>query len=125
MVDQVASAESCRVCGALLNKDQFQVDGLCGQCASASTPQASWDAHSLAKAPSFLDVVSLAPEAVTPDPDRPHWGPVSGVSVWLASVAAVIVIPIIAVIVWYIIESARGVPLPNLAVGQETLEWIK
>ncbi len=125
MVDQLASAETCRVCGALLNKDQFQVDGLCSQCAATSSSQASWDAQSAAQASAPFDVSPVSQEEVPPDPDRPHWGPVSGVGVWLASVAAIIVIPIIAVIAWYIIESARGAPLPNLAVREEMLEWLK
>ena len=125
MVDQLASAETCRVCGALLNRDQFQVDGLCSQCAATSSSQASWDAQSAALASAPFDVSPVSQEDVPPDPDRPHWGPASGVSVWIASVAAVIVIPIIAVIAWYIIEYARGAALPNLAVSEEVLEWLK
>jgi membrane protease YdiL (CAAX protease family) len=125
MVDQLASAETCRVCGALLNKDQFQVDGLCRLCAAASSSRASWDAQSAAQASALFDVSPIPQQEVPPDPDRPHWGAASGVSVWLASVAAVIVIPVIAVIAWYIIESARGAHLPNLAAKDEMLEWLK
>lgn len=123
MVDQLASAETCRVCGALLNKDQFPVDGRCSQCAATSSSQASGDAQSAASVPFELSTASQ--EEPLPDPDRPHWGPVSGVCVWVASVAAIIVIPIIAVIAWYLIGSARGAALPNLAVREEMLEWLK
>jgi membrane protease YdiL (CAAX protease family) len=125
MVDQLASAETCRVCGVLLNKDQFQVDGLCSVCAGASSLRASWDAQSATQPSAPFDVAPVSQEEVPPDPDRPHWGPTSGVSVWLASVAAIIVIPVIAVIAWYLIESARGAALPNLAVREEMLEWLK
>ena len=69
---------------------------------------------------------SLGPEQERPpDPDQPHWGPASGVGVWVASVAAIIVIPIIAVVLWFVIQSVRGAALPNLTVPAETLEWLK
>jgi len=123
MVDQFASADACRVCGAPLNK--VQIDGLCGDCATAGSSQASWDAQSSALAFAPYDVSPLTHSEVSPDPDRPHWGPVAGVSVWLASVAAIIVIPLIAVIAWYMIQSVRGAPLPNLAVPAEVVEWVK
>lgn len=62
---------------------------------------------------------------VPPDPDNPGWGPPSGVGVWVASVAAVILIPIIAVIAWYLIEQARGAPLPSLVDKDQLIEWLK
>jgi membrane protease YdiL (CAAX protease family) len=64
-------------------------------------------------------------EEIPPDPDRPLWGPMSGIGVWLLSVAAVIVIPVVAVLVWYLIQSARGVPLPDLGARDELLAWLK
>jgi membrane protease YdiL (CAAX protease family) len=59
------------------------------------------------------------------DPDRPSWGPVGGVAVWILSVGAIIVIPVIAVIIWYLIQSARGSYVPNLVNRDEMLEWLK
>ena len=106
MVDQLASAESCRVCGALLNKDQFQVDGLCGQWAATSSSQASWDAQSSAQASAPFDVSPVLQEKIPPDPDNPPWGPITGVSIWLVSFAAVIVVPVIAVGAWLLIQWA-------------------
>ncbi len=125
MVDQLASAETCRVCGALLNKDQFQIDGLCSLCAATKSSQSFWEAQSAAQAPGRFAVSPVPQDEVPSDPDHPYWGPASGVSVWLASVAAIIVIPIIAVIAWYLIQSARGAALPNMAVTEEVLEWLK
>jgi membrane protease YdiL (CAAX protease family) len=58
-----------------------------------------------------------------PDPDDPPWGPVTGFSVWLASVAAIIVIPVIAVGIWLAVQAARGVPLPNFAIRSEVEQW--
>jgi CAAX protease family protein len=62
---------------------------------------------------------------VPTDPDNPAWGPLSGVMVWILSVGAIIVVPIIAVIVWYFVESARGSHLPNLVNRDELLDWLK
>lgn len=125
MVDHLASSETCQVCGAVLNKDQFLVNGMCGECAEAGT-QAS------TAAPPFQDYSQpfgspgALPQAVpVPDPDHPPWGPGSGVSVWVASVAAIVVIPVIAVIAWFVIQSARGAPLPSLSSSQEMIEWLK
>ena len=122
MVDQLASAETCRACGALLNKDQFQVGGLCGICAEAAA-QSPFDAQL-----SFAPPVSIPADVQQqgpPDPDRPAWGLASGVGVWVASVAAIIVIPIIAVIAWYLIETARGAKLPTFSDQTELIEWLK
>ncbi len=124
MVDQLASADNCRVCGALLDKNQFQVFGLCGECSEASSPH-SGDVQSLGDASVPFDLSPVLQPELPLDPDNPHWGPVSGIGVWVASVAAIIVIPIIAVIAWYVIQSARGAAHPNLGVPEELLEWLK
>ena len=125
MVDQLASAETCRICGVLLSKSQFQVDGLCGGCAGASPSHASGDPQSVSGASAPFELSPVLEQNVPNDPDRPPWSPIAGVSVWLLSVAAIVVIPIIAVIAWYLIQSGRGAPLPSLAVREEMLEWLK
>jgi membrane protease YdiL (CAAX protease family) len=124
MVDQLASAETCRVCGSLIDGNQTQADGRCSKCAGVSSSPPSGDAQSVAAATPFESLL-LPQEATAPDPDRPRWGPLTGISVWLVSVIAIIVIPIIAVVVWYLIESARGAPLPNLADKDQMLEYLK
>jgi uncharacterized protein len=124
MIDQLTSAETCRVCGAPLNEDHIQLDGLCRNCAEANATPGSYDAESAA-VPATTWEPAQALEEIPPDPDRPSWGPMSGIAVWLLSVAAVIVIPVVAVLVWYLIQSARGVPLPALGVRDELLEWLK
>lgn len=115
MVDQLAPPQSCRVCGAPIYARDFNEHDLCSECAANSSVSL--------KSPSS----DREPDAPTdmPDPDRPPWGPRTGISIWLVSVAAIIVIPVIAVIVWYLIKSARGAPLPNLASKEEMLEWLK
>ncbi|HSB09730.1 MAG TPA: type II CAAX endopeptidase family protein [Blastocatellia bacterium] len=60
-----------------------------------------------------------------PDPDHPRWGPPTGIGIWLVSVAAIVVLPIIAVFVWYFIQSARGGPVPSLTSREGMLEWLK
>jgi membrane protease YdiL (CAAX protease family) len=124
MVDLITSADTCRVCGALLNKDQFQGDGLCSACAEAGAPQTSGDAQSGLVSPPSYDFSPPARQENPPDPDNPPWGPVTGVSVWLISFAAIIVVPVIAVGVWLLIESARGAPLPNFAIKEEIEQWL-
>src|SRR5258708_1443062 len=125
MVDQVVSAETCRVCGAPLDENQMHFDGLCRNCAEANATQGSYDAQSAAAPDMAFEPAPIPQQETPPDPDRPPWGPASGISVWVLSVAAVIVIPIVAVLVWYLIQSARGAPLPNLAVRDELVEWLK
>jgi membrane protease YdiL (CAAX protease family) len=127
MVDQIASAETCRVCGALLSKDQFQVNGLCSGC-SESSAGASIVTQQENSAPYGLPPDEFAPVAqqdLPPDPDNPSWGPASGVGVWVASVAAIIIVPIIAVMAWLVIQKMRGAPLPNFLSPEELLAWLK
>jgi membrane protease YdiL (CAAX protease family) len=66
----------------------------------------------------------IPPQDVNPDPDRPSWGPFTGISIWLVSVAAIVVIPVIAVVVWLVIQSARGAPLPNFGNREEIEQWV-
>lgn len=124
MVDQLTPAESCRECGAALNRDQLRLDELCNECAASSSRIAGEFPTSAAAATPF-DLTSATQQELPPDPDHPRWGPLSGVSVWVASVATIIVIPVVAVVAWYLIQSARGAPLPNLAAREELLEWLK
>lgn len=125
MVDQLASAETCRSCGTLLNKDRFQVGELCSECAGASSSQVADDVATGELAATPFEIPRLLQQEVSAHPDYPRWGPLTGVSVWLVSVAAIIVIPILAVIAWYLIQSARGAHLPSLAAKDEMLEWLK
>jgi len=60
-----------------------------------------------------------------PDPDQPAWGPLAGVSVWVSSVVAIAIVPIIAVVVWYIISKARGAEVPGFQARDELIEWLK
>ncbi len=122
MIDHFASAETCRACGLPLNKNEFSYDGVCAECAASSSTQASGDVAS-AVAPPF-DVFPAAQE-VSIDPDHPRWGPVAGIGVWLVSLVAIIVIPMLAVVSWYLIQSARGRPVPNIVARDEMLDWLK
>jgi len=56
-----------------------------------------------------------------PDPDHPRWGAGAGIAAWLISVASIVVLPLIAVMIWYFIELARGMQLSS---DKEVLrEW--
>jgi membrane protease YdiL (CAAX protease family) len=110
MVDQITTSQSCSVCGAALSHDEFQLNGICRRCASYDVSQTPGEA---------------APAALLPDPDHPHWGPGAGIGVWVASVAAIIVIPVLAVIAWYVFQRVRQTPVPSLTSRDELLDWLK
>lgn len=121
MVDPLAPAENCRKCGAVLNKDQSQFSRVCGDCAGHGSENGLPDSRS-AYAP--YEGSPIPQQEVNPDPDRPSWGPFTGISIWLVSIAAIVVIPVIAVVVWLLIQSARGAPLPNFGNRGEIEQWV-
>lgn len=123
MVDQITSAETCRVCGASLNCEEFPVDGLCRRCARGIDSQVA-DIEPAALASNARDLISESQPVAEPDPDEPAWGPFTGISVWLVSVAAIIVIPVIAVALWLVIQTVRGAPLPNFTARDEVEQWV-
>src|SRR5215813_1627809 len=56
------------------------------------------------------------------DPDNPRWGVLSGIGVWFGSVAALILIPSIAVAIYFIALQASGQQMP---IDKESLnKWI-
>lgn len=68
-------------------------------------------------------ILEARPEESQPlDPDRPHWGPSAGIGIWLFSFFALLVMSLLAVLVWYVVESVRGMPLPQ--TQQELSEWL-
>lgn len=111
MVDQITASRECSVCGATLNNDEFDASGICYRCAGYGLSQTS--------------VAPTATAAQVPDPDNPQWGSAAGISVWLSSVAAIILVPVLAVIAWYVLQLARHVPVPDLGAKDEMFEWLK
>ena len=57
-----------------------------------------------------------------PDPDNPRWGPLTGLGVWVASVAAIMVMPLIAIVFWLVVQQVLG-KLPHFASGEEFAQW--
>ncbi|MBI3650801.1 MAG: CPBP family intramembrane metalloprotease [Acidobacteria bacterium] len=55
------------------------------------------------------------------DPDQPRWGVLGGLGVWISSVAALVIVPSIAVVAWYFIEQIRGANVPLTA--DEIARW--
>lgn len=121
MADQLTSVEACRVCGNALNTAERRADGLCGACAQAFASEGV-GSELAATLPEFS---APTQQAAPPDPDNPPWGPLTGIGIWLASIGAIIVVPVIAVVAWYLFLSARRVALPNLAARDEMLNWLK
>jgi|GEM_PF-551037 len=124
MVDQLASTETCRLCGVLLNQDQVQAGKLCAQCAEAYPFEAS-GAPQTAQGPSApIDFAAYVKRDASPDPDNPPWGPITGISVLLSSFALIVVVPMIAVVAWILIQTARGAPLPDFGNVEEFKQWV-
>jgi membrane protease YdiL (CAAX protease family) len=123
MVDQLTSAETCRKCGASLIREEFPIDGLCRSCARGIDSQAT-EIEPAGLASNPIDFISESRPVAEPDPDEPPWGPFTGISVWLVSVAAIIIIPVIAIALWLVIQTARGAPLPNFTARDEVEQWV-
>lgn len=127
MADQLTSAQTCRVCGALLGNDEFREYGLCPTCAGAGALQGTSQTDASGAALSQFEARPSPTPDVLIDPDHPHWGPVAGVSVWLGSVAAIVLLPSIAVLGYYLIQLARGAPVPSFAPQDdmhELRDWL-
>src|SRR4051812_26945611 len=117
MVDQLSSVETCGACGSPLGENRESTDKLCENCQAHRSFDLSTDelrqadAATVGPAPPYTDYYATTqsqPE-VPPDPDHPHWGPITGIGVWLFSVAAIIVVPFMAVFAWYILDRQRGI----------------
>ena len=52
-----------------------------------------------------------------PDPDSPHWSPQAGIGMWVLSVMALLIVPLVAVLAWYGIEVIRGAAPPATQEG--------
>ncbi|MCI0485192.1 MAG: CPBP family intramembrane metalloprotease [Blastocatellia bacterium] len=68
-------------------------------------------------------VVEPYHEESLPDPDRPHWGPLAGIGVWIFSFVALFMMSVLALGVSYMIDTARGISVPGLRDGPEFNEW--
>src|SRR4051812_43140246 len=121
MVDQLSPVETCRACGTPLSQPGALINGV-GQ--NGAAPQAAlWQQAGQqpgAAYPGYDQYVAgqAWPQAAPLDPDRPRWGPWSGIGVWLFSVAATIAIPFIAMMIWVVVAQSRGL-IPQGGIDQE------
>jgi membrane protease YdiL (CAAX protease family) len=74
---------------------------------------------------SASEATAADPGAQLLDPDHPHWSAGAGIGVWVASVASIIVIPVLAVIAWYVFQYARHAAVPSLSSKDDLLDWLK
>ncbi|MFP5263281.1 MAG: CPBP family intramembrane glutamic endopeptidase [Blastocatellia bacterium] len=133
MVDQLSSVEICRACGSPLGENRGAGGELCDSCLArqwnGSTPDGSRqsDHDAAPRAAPINDYYAAAaaqPEGPA-DPDRPGWGPLLGIGVWLFSVAAILLVPVAVVIVWYVLDKQRGVEVPLWTDRDALVEYLQ
>lgn len=127
MLEQVSTTQTCSACGAALDPSRAHHGGLCEKC--SAQPSLSWQQpnEQAGQAPPYDQpydpAATVQPEAPL-DPDNPRWGVGTGIGTWIFSVSLMIIIPVAAVFLMYFIDQARGLPLPNLTVREELLDWV-
>jgi len=117
MLEQVSSAEVCRACGAALDQSNPPQDRLCEKCRAQqpiSWQQTNAPAIAVSPAYSLYEPAATAQPSGQLDPDRPRWGPWTGLGVWLFSLAAIFVVPAVAMIALIFLDRARGIELPPM-----------
>jgi membrane protease YdiL (CAAX protease family) len=134
MVDQLSSVDTCIACGAPLKANREAGDNFCENCLAlqpvTGVEQTAGEA-ALAAEPygDFYASPALQPGERQPeeslDPDRPPWGPVTGLGLWMFSVASIIVVPVVAVIAWYFLDMQRGIPVPTYQDRVAFLEYLQ
>lgn len=126
MVDQLSPVNVCRVCGEQLNPNRASteaVDGLCDRCVQNNA--ASWQTtdNPATGAPYPYYQYEETNQAPALDPDRPRWGAGTGILTWVGSIFAILLVPIAAVIFWYIFDKQRGVPVPDPTDAKALADW--
>ncbi|MEK6302069.1 MAG: CPBP family intramembrane glutamic endopeptidase [Acidobacteriota bacterium] len=127
MVDELIDLRTCRVCGATLTSDAQRAESICDDCSNTGKDRLGsvLDADAAAAAAEQPPSDLAAEEEQPPDPDHPRWGVRAGILVWVVSVLAIIVVPVLAVIAWYIISKARGEEVPGLESQEALFDWLK
>ncbi|HLG13520.1 MAG TPA: type II CAAX endopeptidase family protein [Blastocatellia bacterium] len=133
-----SSSRYCRLCYAVLPDAQSTEAELCERCAriwstfpKAPRVEASQpDAASYGKAGftgEQLHSDASAPGEGGVDPDRPRWGPGTGIIIWAVSVAAITLIPLVLlmpfVVVWFFNHQQPGVPTD--VIERDLANWVK
>ncbi|HKP87083.1 MAG TPA: type II CAAX endopeptidase family protein [Blastocatellia bacterium] len=114
MLEQVSSADVCRACGTALDQSQPPYDRLCERCrAQQAFPAQTANDPAIAASDAYPQYQpgAVAQQESPLDPDRPWWGVLTAMGVWLFSLVAIIFVPAIAVVAWIFIDRARGIEL--------------
>jgi membrane protease YdiL (CAAX protease family) len=132
MIDQLSSVEICRACGSPLGENREAGGELCDSCRARQwngpTPDGSRPGPDSTPPPApFNDyyAATVAQPEGPADPDRPGWGPLLGIGVWLFSVAAILLVPVAVVIVWYVLDKQRGVEVPLWTDRDALVEYLQ
>jgi membrane protease YdiL (CAAX protease family) len=133
MVDQLSSVDICRACGSPLGENGEATDRLCENCLALRPGGPTADEWQLAEPAAaqpqaainpYYGNAALQPEG-PPDPDRPGWGPFTGIGVWMFSVASILAVPIVVVIIWYLVDRQRGLDAPAWSDKEALLEYLQ
>lgn len=133
MVDHLSSIEICRVCGTPLGENGEATGWLCESCLANEAGGSATDEWKQPVAAAFQTqpIYGAYQASATvrlegpPDPDRPGWGPFTGVGVWLFSVASILAVPVFVVIIWYVLEKQRGADVPAWTDREALLEYLQ
>ncbi len=72
-----------------------------------------------------VDYAGFQPQIAPPvEPNRPRWSIPAAIGVWLFSVGTLLIIPIVAVILWFILLLFMGKPVPSLTEETALLQWV-
>ena len=115
MVDQLSPPDVCHRCGTPLNANRVSTestDVLCDMC--VQNRDVSWQPtdNPATVAPYPYYPYEENRQAETPDPDRPEWGALAGIGMWIFNTVAIIVIPAIVLVAWIFLDRARGIGPP-------------
>lgn len=113
-----SGAASCRICGIPLQETETGAATICANCATSGAAPPSEPIGSADFGGPYSTVPPIS------DPDRPWWGVTSAIAMWLFSVAAIVVVPVVAASIMLILETASGNRI-NLADRAQFTAWVE
>ncbi len=130
MQDQLNPTQVCRTCGELIISQDDNRSGQCARCENLlpapyhAAPVAPGELAGAA-VPAFEGPVAPSGETAPIDPDRPGWGPWTGIGTWLFSIVALVFVQAIAVFGYYFYQRGQGIEVPDLQDTPAFSAWVQ